>query len=281
VQARLLPKYFEWGASTRKTTIDLFSAAIGKRGIWLAKFKAEWSFVSKAVEEFDWETSGIVNRVKYLEQLRKENSPDAVEKIKQVWKEENAASRAELISALFINLSKSDEEFLVPLLSDKSQKVKEKAFQLIKQIPSSAIIESYKNCVRQSIQITQSKMLGLISRTTVQVNLKVSDESIFTTGIQKLSSTKEISDDDFILMQMIAEIPPSFWSEQFAMNTVDVIKAFGKDELKKFQPSLIKAVVKFNDSNWAKEILENLMRLRLNSCNSYMKTKGLAMLQNF
>jgi hypothetical protein len=257
VQARLLPKYFEWGASTRKTTIDLFSAAIGKRGIWLAKFKAEWSFVSKAVEEFDWETSGIVNRVKYLEQLRKENSPDAVEKIKQVWKEENAASRAELISALFINLSKSDEEFLVPLLSDKSQKVKEKAFQLIKQIPSSAIIESYKNCVRQSIQITQSKMLGLISRTTVQVNLKVSDESIFTTGIQKLSSTKEISDDDFILMQMIAEIPPSFWSEQFAMNTVDVIKAFGKDELKKFQPSLIKAVVKFNDSNWAKEILEN------------------------
>jgi hypothetical protein len=257
VQARILPKYFEWGMSTKKTTLDFFTNAIGKRGIWLAKFKEEWGFISKAVEEFDWETSGISSRVKHLEQLRKENSPQALEKIKQVWKEENALNRAELLSSLFVNLSKSDEEFLLSLMSDKSQKVKEKALQLIKLIPDSAVIESYKNCVRQSIQITQSKMLGLISRTVVQVNLKVSDESIFTTGIQKLSSTKEISDDDFILMQMMAEIPPSFWSEQFAINTIEVIKAFGKDEFKKFQSSLIKAVLKFEDSSWAKEILEN------------------------
>lgn len=257
VQPRLLPKFFEWGMSTKKKSLDFFIPAIGKRGIWLSKFKEEWGFISKEAEEFGWETSAIGSRVKYLEQLRLEHSPLALEKIKQVWKEENAANRVELISSLFTSLSKVDEEFLSSLLSDKSQKVKEKVLQLIKLIPDGVIIESYKNCVRQSIQITQSKMLGLISRTAVQVNLRLSDENIFNTGIQKLSSTKEISDDDFILMQMVAEIPPSFWSEQFAMNTAEVIKAFCKVELKRFQSSLMKAVLKFEDSIWAKEILEN------------------------
>ncbi|HLP52261.1 MAG TPA: DUF5691 domain-containing protein, partial [Chitinophagales bacterium] len=257
VEPRLLPKFFDWGVHSRKSSPELFVKAIGNRGVWLSGFEEQWKFVTAVAQQFDWDTAPIGLRVKHLQDLRTEAPAEAVEKIKQVWKEENAANRVELIATLAVGISKADEEFLLTALTDKSQKVKEKALELVKLIPDSAIIESYKACLRASITITQSKLLGLISRTTVHVKLQLSNDGVFKTGIQKLSSTKEIGDDDYVLMQMIADVPPAFWLQHFQMNIAQVVEIFGKDDLKKFQPWFCQAVLKFAAAEWAKPLLDN------------------------
>jgi hypothetical protein len=100
-------------------------------------------------------------------------------------------------------------------------------------------------------------MLGLINKTNVDIKPNISNEDIFKTGIQNLSNNKNISDNDFIIMQLISETPPSFWEKQFNCNASEVIKLFAsKDELKKFQSHLCNAVIKFNNTSWSKDILD-------------------------
>jgi hypothetical protein len=257
VQPQLLPDLFEWGVATKKYSKDLFRLVIGNRGIWLSKFSDNWKFVNENEEIEDWETGTIQQRVKYLENLRNTVPLAAIDKIQSVWKEENAANRIDLIETLAINISKGDENFLLKILNDKSQKVKDVVLKLLKRIPDSEIIIKYQDVLSDSIKISQSKMLGLINKTNVDIKPNISNEDIFKTGIQNLSNNKNISDNDFIIMQLISETPPSFWEKQFNCNASEVIKLFAsKDELKKFQSHLCNAVIKFNNTSWSKDILD-------------------------
>jgi len=257
VQPHLLPELFEWGVATRKQHAGLFRQVIGERGVWFSRFSEEWAFVNAAGELTDWDTATLKQRVSYLEQLRNDRPAMAVEKIQAAWKEENAASRVELIGPLAINISLDDEAFLMEILSDKSQKVKEKALQLLKLIPGSELMRVYEQILRDSTQLVQGKMLGLIGQ-SISIKLKLSDsEQIRKTGIQVLSSDKSISDDNFILMQLMAEVPPSFWEKHLQCDAAQAVKIFAsKNELKKFQLHLCKSVIKFNDKTWAGEIME-------------------------
>lgn len=257
VLPHVLPELFEWGVSTKKYTAELFRSVIGKRGLWLSKFSEEWSFVREENEACDWETGTIQQRVNYLTQLRNENPVSAIEKIQSVWKEENAANRLELLESLIINISKSDEEFLFSLLNDKSQKVKEKVLQLLKLIPDSKIIQTYQEILKDSVRISQGKMLGLINKINIEVKLKMTDEAIFKSGIQNLSSNKKISDDDYILMQLTSEVPPSFWEKHFGCDPAEAVKLFSsKDDFKIFREPICQSVFKFSNQAWAREIIE-------------------------
>jgi Family of unknown function (DUF5691) len=257
VQPHLLPELFEWGVATRKQHAGLFRQVIGERGIWFANFSDEWAFVNSAGELTDWDTATLKQRITYLEQLRNDKPAMVVEKIQDVWKEENAASRVELIAPLAINISQDDEAFLMEILSDKSQKVKEKALQLLKLIPNSELMQVYEQILRDSTQFVQGKMLGLIGQ-SISIKLKLSDsEQIRKTGIQVLSSDKGISDDDFILQQLIAEVPPSFWEKHLQCGAAQTVKIFAsKSDLKKFQLPICNAVIKFKNQTWAAEIME-------------------------
>lgn len=263
VQPHLLPELFEWGVATKKHSADLFRSVIGNRGKWLSKFSDEWAFVRSSDHMTDWETGLIQQRVRYLEGLRADDPTSAVDKIRSVWKEENAANRVELLETVAINISRADEEFLIQISNDKSQKVKEKALQLQKLIPDSQIILMYQQVLKDSIRLNQAKMLGLINKISIDVKLTLNEE-IFKTGIQNLSSDKKVSDDDYILMQLVAEVPPSFWELQFNCSPAEAVKWFAtKDELKKFQGALCNAVFKFTNKIWGKEILEQFSTVPL------------------
>ena len=257
VQPELLPELFEWGVATKKQWAALFTSVIGKRGIWLSKFSDDWNFVNALEEETDWEIASLLQRLNFLETLRKHNPAEAREKIASVWKEENAAARLELLETLAINISRDDEDFLNQTLTDKSQKVKDKALQLLKLIPDSQLIQRYRQVLKDSFSLSANKVFGLISKTSIDVKLK-HDEEIFRTGIQNLSSDKKISDENFILMQLISEVPPDFWVEHFGTDSAEVIKMLvSRDELKKFQSSLTNAVLKFRNKGWAKLIINH------------------------
>ncbi len=256
VQPDLLPELFEWGVATKKQWPGLLSSVIGKRGQWLAQFSPDWQFVNIPEEEAEWETAGLPQRISFLKKLRLSNPQEAREKIASVWKEENAATRQELLETLSTGIHKDDEAFLFQTLNDKSLKVKELAWQLLKLIPDSEIILKYRQILQDSFVVTSNKVLGLIRKTNIDVRLKLEGEEIFKTGIQNLSNDKRISDENYILMQLIGEVPPAFWTSHFNTSPEEVVKMFAsRDELKKFQPSLVQAVIKFSEKNWAKLVV--------------------------
>jgi hypothetical protein len=256
-QPHILPELFEWCVATKKVDKNLLIALSGERGKWLSKFKPDWNFFDAEPELTDWKTATGKQRTGYLMQQRKTAPLTVVELVTSVWNEENAAGRTELLSVFETNLSLQDEAFLITALNDKSKTVKDKALALLKQIPGSSIINTYTTILQQSIKLKESKVLGFISRTSIEINLQMHDEEVFKTGIDKLSNDKKITDADFVLMQLIASVPPSCWRKQFSAGTVEVVKLFAqRDELQKFQQALCISTLKFMDSDFAVAILE-------------------------
>src|SRR5262249_13671653 len=153
-----------------------------------------------------------------------------------------------------------DIPFLESLSSEKSKKVKEEALQLLKQIPGSAITKQYEEILKQAVIFKKEKaLLGMISKTVVQFKMPASiDAAIYKTGIDKLSSNKEFSDDEFIVFQLIQAVPLSFWEKHFESDPAAIIDLFQKDPIgKKMIPALVIAITRFRNKRWALKFMQS------------------------
>lgn len=253
IHPQALPKFLTWAKNTGKN--EHLSDIIGNRGHWLMQFYPEWQLFM--VKDAIWDTATINERVRLLVEMRKTDTAQARGLIQTTWKEENAAGRLSLLETLGVGIDISDEAFLKDALLDKSQKVKELALAYLKLIPRSEILIKYEEVLRASIQLSESKMLGLISKTSITVKLQKVDESLYVTGISKMSSNKKVSDEEQTLSELISEIHPDFWLEHFGQSEGGVVELFKKrKELLPYFLSLISSVVKFRASNWSKPLLE-------------------------
>ncbi len=253
VSPETLPQYLAWAKSAG--TNEYLEHIVGNRGKWLAQFYPEWQFVNK--QNATWETATTDERVRLLIKMRQTEPDQARELIQTTWKEENAAGRLALLDTLGIGLNATDEDFLQNALTDKSQKVKDLALTYLKRIATSAILIKYEAVLKSSVQLSQSKMLGLISKTNIIAKLQGVDDSIYATGISKLSSDKKISDEEQTLLELVAEVHPDFWLKHFGQSEIEVVELFKKrKELLPYFPSLCSSVIKFGASNWYKALLE-------------------------
>lgn len=249
-----LPLYLAWAKGAGKN--EYLERIVGNRGKWLAQFYPEWQFVNK--QDATWETATTDERVRLLLKMRQTEPDQARELIQTTWKEENAAGRLALLDTLSIGLNATDEDFLHNTLTDKSQKVKDLALSYLKLIPTSSILIKYEEVLKGSIVLLQSKMLGLISKTSITIKLQGIDDSIYATGISKLSADKKISDEEQTLRELVAEVHPDFWLKHFGQSEMEVVELFKKrKDLLPYFPSLCSAVTKFGVGNWFKALLEH------------------------
>jgi|SRR6185312_496875 len=238
----------------------LVQECVGKRGAWLSQFNSEWDFAPETNMEDLWQTGTPAERKNTLQQLRNSNSQKAKEWLKETWPVENANSKNDLLSAISINISADDIEWLESLLNEKSQKVKDSVLQLLKQIPTSTIVKQYEEVLRRSVSLRKEKgLLGLSSKTIIHSDITTPvDESIFKSGIEKLTNRKEFNDDEYIIYQLMQSVAPQFWEKQFLLSPGEIIQMFQKDEIKKkFIPAMIGAVVQFKDTGWADAFMKN------------------------
>ena len=192
--------------------------------------------------------------------MRAQDAGLAFEQLKQVWPTENANGRADLLRLLEVNLNNSELEWLETLITEKSQKVKDEAIRLLKMLPGSAILEQYWQIVSVAVQLKKEKvLLGLSSRQVLFIgNPVVTDETVFKTGIERLSKTSHLSDNDYILIQLISEVPPSKWLAHFNADMETIIGYFEKDEKnRKFLLAIAAAVAKFRDTSWAIQLAKH------------------------
>ena len=107
--------------------------------------------------------------------------------------------------------------------------------------------------------------MGLASKTVLQFKLPATvPGSIFEYGIQKLSSNKNISDERFIIYQLISYTPPVFWEQHLQLNPAAIIDLFCKtEEGYEHTAAIGMDASRFPSPGWAALMIEDENRLFL------------------
>lgn len=251
INPELVPLLLHIGTQQKKLQ-NLIVACCGKRGEWLTRFNPEWNFSTATTDEELWQTGSQEQRKMVLEHIRQVDPVMARNWVMQTWSQEDASTKIEFLLILGINIGSADIEFLESLSKEKSKKLKEIALWLLKQIPGSPIVQQYQRVLQQVVTINPKK-----SALAIQLPADV-DENIFKTGIDKLSNKKEYTDDEFIVLQLMQSVPPSFWETHLQSAPDAIIRSWQKDDTgKKLIPALVQAVVVYKDLRWATAFMQN------------------------
>jgi len=258
VQLEVIPVLLQTGVQQKKLQ-TLTAACCGKRGEWLSRFNEAWNFSHNQTTEQLWQTGTPEQRRLVFKETRETNPALAREWLAQTWPQEDVATRAAFLEIFAINISEADIIFLESLATEKSKKVKEEALGLLKRIHSSRVVQLYQQVLQQSVELKKEKaLLGLSSKLVLHFQLPAAiDESIFKTGIDKLSNNKDFTDDEFIINQLLQSVPPAFLEKHLATDAKTIIEQFQKDTVgKKMVAALIIATTKFNDAKWAVHLMQ-------------------------
>ena len=196
----IVPQLLQTGVQQKRLQ-PLITACCGKRGQWISSFNAAWNFSSMQTDEELWQTGTLEQRKETLKYIRKNDASKSREWLQETWAQEDANTRAGFLEIFSDNLSADDIPFLESLSEDKSKKVKDEATRLLKQIPGSSIVQLYEQILSQSVVLKKEKgLLGMRSKMVLQFKLPaLIDESVYKTGIDKLSNSKEFTDDEFVI----------------------------------------------------------------------------------
>ncbi len=236
----------------------LVIACSGNRGAWLSRLNPVWAFFTQLTNEEIWQTGKPEERVKLLRKIREDDPNRGRQMLEQTWEQETAAAKVELLKAFRTNAAVADLPWLENILAEKGQKVKEEVMNILKLIPGSFIIKQYEQLLKQSVVLKKEKaILGMMTKVSIQHKLPdVVDESIFKSGIEKLAGPKStFTDEQFILYQLIAAVPPSFWEKQFDATPQQVVGHFEK-YAETMVGALGTAVSRFGASEWVPFFLD-------------------------
>src|SRR5579883_3448634 len=103
---------------------------LGERGRWLSQFNSSWKWVNNylhtqeeslpAEAERIWQEGTAGQRLEILRRQRAVDPVLALSWLEEVWKQEKAEMRGDMIATLSIGLSAADEPFLEKALDDRS-----------------------------------------------------------------------------------------------------------------------------------------------------------------
>jgi Family of unknown function (DUF5691) len=259
VKPELLPAVLAAGADNKKLQ-PYIAACTGNRGEWLCHFNEGWHFSKQQPAAEQWQTGTPEQRKAVLKETRMTDLVVANEWLQQSWAQEDAASKLAFLEILSDTINSEDIPFLEKLSTEKSKKVKEEALYLLKCIPGSPVVLQYQQLLKAAVILKKEKaLLGFSSKTVLQWQLPAAiPEEIFKTGIEKLSPSKDLPDEHFIIYQLMQHVPPSFWEEQLDGSPEQIIKLLQKDTTgKKMLFALQTAIKNFKDKNWALAMMQH------------------------
>jgi hypothetical protein len=259
VEPILIPALFDIAKQSKKLQTNIV-ACCGKRGEWMMQYQTDWQFAKTDTDDALWQLGILEQRIQVLKNKRTIAPDEARALVVATWDTEDAATKMEFLKIMHININESDIAFLESLQNEKSKKVKEEALLLLKKIPESNVVQLFTTILSKSISLRKEKtMLGLSSKIILDIKLPTAyDESIFKYGIEKLSSSKEVSDNTFILQQLIRSVPPTFWENHLQISAPAIIEHLQNIEAYKiYAEALALATANFNDKQWAAAFQEH------------------------
>lgn len=257
VLPEFVPVLLDAGMKARRLREAVYRCC-GKRGAWLLTLNKEWKYHTPVDGAEGWETGTFEQRKTILAQIREENPARARELLQEAWSQENAAARAELVQVLSIKAGEEDLPWLEGLLPEKSVKVRDAVVSVLKRIPSSSVVQLYWRLLKPSVELRKEKtLLGLGSKTVLELHpVKEIDEAIYKTGIEKMSSEKNVSDQNFLLYQLIMAVPPSLMEQHTGLEKEALLKALQQTpQGKNFIPAFGQAAILFDDTGWLRAVM--------------------------
>lgn len=230
----------------------------GKRGEWLAQLNPDWQESTSLSLEDSWQQGTTNQRVAALRQQRVENPETSRLWLTESWSKEGAAVKQQLLEAFDTALSDADLPFLESCQKDKSQKVQQQVLELLRQIPESSLVKAYEQLVRSTLVIRKEKtLLGLSSKLSWEVKSPVEiDPDWRKQGLATVSNTKEFTDDEFILFQLLQWVPPTLLNELSGLGTIELIQSMQKEKLKQWLPAIAAAANRFRNQDWILTLAE-------------------------
>ena len=258
VLPEVLPALFNAGVNY-KTLREQIKACGGKRGEWLARFNDAWHFAEVQDDETIFHTGAPAERKAALRNLRNADANAALQLLQTAWLQENASTKADLLAVLETGLNDADIPWLETALKEKSAKVKEVALRLLKLLPASAIVQQYHNILASSVILKKEKsLLGMVSKTVLHIDAPASfPEALFQTGIERSVSTiKGIADNELVIFQLVAAVPPAFWEQHLHEPAAGIIEHIKKNKHGvHLLAALGNAAARFKDAGWMRLII--------------------------
>jgi hypothetical protein len=257
VQPEAIPILMET-ATKHRSIRPLAYDCCGKRGAWLIQFNSDWESLDTSSNEQLWLTGTLHQRTKMLAELRIIDREKTIALLRETWTQENAATRTEFVQQLSINAGDDDLPFVEELLKDKSVKVKDEAIKILKKIPGSSIVQLYWGLLKPSVGLKKEKgLLGFNSKMVLDIlPIKVVDNFIYGTGIEKMSSEKNVSEADFLVYQLLRSVPPSFFEQHLALGKGELLKLLQQHSKgRELLSALALGAIRFNDIEWLRIIV--------------------------
>jgi hypothetical protein len=248
VSPKYLPELLALGKRQIHLRKDILPV-LGKRGIWLAAQNPEWNYAIEEDADKIWNNGSLEARKKLLEKLRESELEKGRSQLQNIWSQEKAKERAILLEALEVNLSVDDEPFLEDALSDKSKLVRDVAARLLAQIPESKLVQRMIERVRPLLSLDNKSIEVILpQKCTLEMTQDGIDESKYIPSLGEKAS---------LLLQMLACIPPSIWSNDWQKTPDELIAIVKNSKWEKlFLEAWGTATVRSKDIVWAESLLK-------------------------
>lgn len=190
---------------------------LGKRGRWLAAQNPDWNYAAGEDDKTIWETGSLDARILLLQRLGAEN-PDVIrERVAAIWAEEAAENKAAILETFKIGLSMADEPFLETCLDEINPDVRRVAADLLARLPSSRLVARMIPRVSPLMIFTKEKEFYI----DIDVMVDCDDEMV-RDGINP-EAPDTWGEDSWYLIQLLAAIPPSFWSKSWGISPAEIV----------------------------------------------------------
>ena len=214
VSPKYLPELLTLGKRQNHLREDIL-AVLGKRGIWLASQNPEWNYAVGDTDKI-WKNGSLEARIKLLKELRQSEPEKGRKQLQNIWSKERAPERASLLEVLEVGLSVDDEPFLEDALNDRSKQVRDVAARSLAQIPESKLVQRMIERVRPLLNLDSNGIEVILPKNcTLEMTQDGIDESKYIPSLGEKAS---------LLLQMLAFVPPSIWSNDWKKTPDELIK---------------------------------------------------------
>jgi len=258
ISAKLLPELLTLGKTYPKLA-QRIPDVCGARGLWLAQFNSDWSYIvdqQKSVDQDLWENGQQEQRLLFIKHLRTRDTQQARELIAQALPELDARDRATLLETLRENLTADDENFIESQLSDRSKEVRTTAASLLSALPESQFVQRMQ--VRLLSFLTQERKLFRRYWQLTAPEIFASDWAADAID-EKRPQSEALGEKAWWLFQLARTLPLNWWERTTELSASDLITwALESDWSLALLRAWHHALVREKNSVWAEAFLDKM-----------------------
>jgi hypothetical protein len=203
----------------------LILPVIGGRGRWLAAQNPAWRFAAAGDgADVDWQTASREERLVELNRLRATEPARARELVSSTWSQETPADRAAFLATFATGLCAEDEPFLESALDDPRAEVRRAAAELLGRLPESLLGKRMIDRLRPLVTV-------LDRGGTLAIEVALPDAFSKDMARDGIARTQPgLGEKNAWLRQMIAIVPPSYWSGGVNRSPAELLESARRSE---------------------------------------------------